>query len=492
MPGSKELNNQLVSRFCEFFSELRESIARGCEYESFSESDPKHLVQLANGSKYQLEIDKKYVDKLEKLLVIPESKYTTGSEGGEDYYDAFDFGDQLTIYDKFKVGSKLVHQTEDGLKKEREIFAALSKNPEPAKNIVKSDHPLQRTTTEDDYKKEESNRIADPETIEVGHVGSIYDKFKVDSKLIHETANHLVDPGEVDNKDDKEEDDDDSEDDDENINDNEEEYDSYKDVGALDYKDNEPSIKKKFGQEEKQTDIYSKYNVDSKLNHEIKDASDKSENEKEKEVTKKLKTVGDISDIAGDYKDNEPSIKKQLEQEVRSKVDIYSKYNVDSKLKHETQDAAHKKEKQEEPTENLNTNKFGHDDMASLDLDAYMATQSKSLERIKKVVGNSETESILKSIVRVVKEENDKQYAADPSKLQSAAKEQQTKNEIKKWFSKFLKYSVENIEVAEKKITEEMKKSTPGTKDEKEKEKQIKIKKIVDDKLAKFLYVLKL
>ena len=50
-----------------------------------------------------------------------------------------------------------------------------------------------------------------------------------------------------------------------------------------------------FLQEEKQTDIYSKYNVDSKLNHEIKDASDKSENEKEKEVTKKLKTVGDIS-----------------------------------------------------------------------------------------------------------------------------------------------------------------------------------------------------
>ena len=31
--------------------------------------------------------------------------------------------------------------------------------------------------------------------LEVGHVGSIYDKFKVDSKLIHETANHLVDPG---------------------------------------------------------------------------------------------------------------------------------------------------------------------------------------------------------------------------------------------------------------------------------------------------------
>ena len=38
----------------------------------------------------------------------------------------------------------------------------------------------------------------------------------------------------------------------------------------------------------------------------------------------------------------------------------------------------------------------------------------------------------------------------------------------------------------------EMKKSTPGTKDEKEKEKQIKIKKIVDDKLAKFVYLLKL
>ena len=59
-----------------------------------------------------------------------------------------------------------------------------------------------------------------------------------------------------------------------------------------------------FLQEEKQADIYNKYNVDSKLNHEIKDASDKheikdasdkSENEKEKEVTKKLKTVGDIS-----------------------------------------------------------------------------------------------------------------------------------------------------------------------------------------------------
>ena len=53
------------------------------------------------------------------------------------------------------------------------------------------------------------------------------------------------------------------------------------------------------------------------------------------------------------------ALKTLIILEVRSKVDIYSKYNVDSKLKHETQDAEQKKEKEEEPTENLNTNKFG-------------------------------------------------------------------------------------------------------------------------------------
>ena len=42
-----------------------------------------------------------------------------------------------------------------------------------------------------------------------------------------------------------------------------------------------------------------------------------------------------------------------------SKVDIYSKFKVDSQLKHETLDSAQKEEKEVEPTENLNTNKFG-------------------------------------------------------------------------------------------------------------------------------------
>ena len=42
-----------------------------------------------------------------------------------------------------------------------------------------------------------------------------------------------------------------------------------------------------------------------------------------------------------------------------SKVDIYSKFKVDSQLKHETQDSAQKEEKEVEPTENSNTNKFG-------------------------------------------------------------------------------------------------------------------------------------
>ena len=41
-------------------------------------------------------------------------------------------------------------------------------------------------------------------------------------------------------------------------------------------------------------------------------------------------------------------------------------------------------------------------------------------------------------------------------------------------------------------FSSEMNKSTSGTEEEKEKEKLIKIKKIVDDKLAKFVYLLKL